>query len=379
MGGENCWALNQAKKLQLNWVTWPSTVDSIHYQKEAESVDTLVKIEKIFHSQSDLKIFTFCMRDLHNLLYIFSRLKNIKTSFAHGIYHQDDVYYLSSLSLRPKKIINFNKRLADKLFEKNAITFMNQHGLSNTLSSEILNIKNLEKKATFIPIPIPIDGEIHPKKYKGDGKIKIISISRFATFKVGAVLGIMRAIKNKKNIQLTIIGQGPWSSYLYLWIALNRAKNIKIISGVMPDGLGAYIDDCDIGYAQGTSILEIAKRGLPVIIAPYSKLSDVLNKNFETLGVFGEVRGEYAFGDVLDLKSHKTIDIYKCIEKIQDNHIKYAKLSSEYLMEFSSQKLFKEIINLVENSQFHGHDQFFEKISPPPLKVWIKKIIERLN
>ena len=69
---------------------------------------------------------------------------------------------------------------------------------------------------------------------------------------------------------------------------MERSFYHKIEKNVGLNELNKHIDDADFGIAQGTSILEIAKRGKPVIVAPYFSLFDALFKQYRVLGIFGK-------------------------------------------------------------------------------------------
>lgn len=370
--GGDCWILKEAARLELNCAVWPASRDSINYQTTAQRASVVEAMNAMYENTKDLRIFTFCMRDLYNALYVFTRLLHIKVWFSHGVYHPEDVYYLSSLSIQPERIIDKNRDLVGLLYEKKSILFMNRHGLNVSFGPDAPCDSKFEHDSLFVPIPIPLTKENPKNEFDPLRSLKIICISRFVDFKVAAVLSILRYAGNRSGVELLVIGHGPWKVVLNAWIILNRIRNITIKTGITPDELDLYIDSSDIGYAQGTSILEIAKRGLPVLIAPYSRILDLFNTQFPTLGVFGEVQGPNSFGDITDLKGLKTYSIADRIEAVRRDYGRYQKMSIEYVNTFSSEIVCKKITNLIVNAQFTNQHAPFEPSRAPLIKRILK-------
>ena len=216
------------------------------------------------------------MRDLYNAVYVFkSTLPNV--SLCHGVYHPEDVFYLSSLSFSPGLYLKFNRDLVGVLWKAKSVIFCSVNSMRMSLGDPSLNVSDEMQGTQYVPIPIDLPG-VKPKRILPVGKpIKIVCISRFVQFKIGAIFAIVRYVSYNKNFELLLIGHGPFYFLLKMYRAIFLKDRITIKVGVTPKDLDGLIDCCHIGYAQGTSILEIAKRGLPVIIAPYSNLLDISN------------------------------------------------------------------------------------------------------
>lgn len=372
--GGNCWISQEAARQGLNCVVWPSEIDSIVYQSTSQRSGTVESMNAMYSGYMELRVFTFCLRDFYNALYVFTRIPEIMVLFSHGIYHPEDVFYLSSLSVSPGRIIAHNRTLTTELFEKKSILFVNQNGLKISLCPDVPINQEIIKSAIFIPLPININGDINTRKLDASRPLRIICISRFVSFKVGAVLGIMRYAANRPSVELLIIGHGSWKIILTTWIRLKGAKNIQITTGVAPEQLDSYIDTCDIGYAQGTSILEIAKRGLPVLIAPYSRIRDLFNPSFPILGIFGDVRDFSTFGDITDLRGQQTYAIADCIESIRLDYSRYQEQTIDFVKTFSSNIVCKRIFEFIMNAQFSNKRSAYEPPKPPIIKRIIKLI-----
>lgn len=372
--GKRCWILEEATKLGLNCDVWPVSSDSINYQSAAQRIATVELLNTMYGQLNELRVFTFCMRDLHNALYVFTRLPHCKVWFSHGVYHPEDVFYLASLSLRPEQIVTRNRDLAQRLHDAKSILFMNHNGLKISLSPNAPCDTALVRESVFIPIPIPINDHIPKREIDSSRSLRIICISRFVDFKVAAVLAIMRFAANRPGVELLVIGHGPWEILLKGWLAIRCVRNISIITNVSPSQLDNYINTCDIGYAQGTSILEIGKRGLPVLIAPYSRIRDLFDSEFPTLGVFGEVTDSSAFGDITDLSTHKVYKIADCIDSIRLNYIYYQHKSTEFVNTFSSDIVCERIFEFIMAAKFSNQQSPFEPQKAPLIKQVLKML-----
>lgn len=374
----DCWLLNEAKRLKLKYVLWPCDEDSVIYQSDDKRRIVANKIYEIFQEYEELRVFTFCMRDLYNALFYFPKLKSTRVYIAHGIYHPMDVYYLSSYSLFHRKIVKMNRTLFYELHNKKSILFMNKIGLQSTLSPEPSKMNEVAGNSIFIPIPCPniVRRKAVKKKVDTSKRIRIICISRFASFKIAAVLSILKYVKNRSNVDLIVIGHGPWKFLLDFWIYSVNAKNVEIICNVSPNELDRFIDTCDIGYAQGTSILEIAKRGLPVIVAPYTRLIDIFKRSIVTPGIFGDVAMENEFGDggVWDVSSASTID--SCVLAIVENYEYYQEKSMQRLVHFSGGRVCREIIYFIQNSEFIITNRFSQLPKAPFVKSIIRYFLK---
>lgn len=374
--GGACWILEESKKLGLNYYVWPAHNDSINYQTQKERNSLVEKMTSAYANCEDLRVFTFCMRDIHNALYVFTRIQHCKVVFAHGIYHPEDVYYLASLSSRRKEYIQFNKRIITELYNSKSVLFVNNNGLKTSLSSLESAQTEILSDAIIIPIPIPIPKPIPIRKLDLNRPLRIVCISRFVEFKVGAVLAIMRYAAIRENIDLIVIGHGPLKLILKVWMFVNQVKNIKIISGVEPDRLDSYIDTCDIGYAQGTSILEIAKRGLPVLIAPYSRKRDLFNTKFPTLGIFGEISDYSVFGDIKELHGLNTLQISDAIDMVSNDYKYYQQKTVKYIERFSTDIVCKNIYNFIKVAEYSNQGWTFHLLRAPSIKKYIKKLLK---
>jgi hypothetical protein len=371
--GENCWIAAEATRLGLNCSLWPATPDSVNYQSAGQRAETLRSLRELFRGLKEFRVFTFCMRDLHNAFYFFSQLDG-KIWLAHGVYHPEDVLYLGSWSSRRHKLVELNRRLLTRMFFKKSVLFVNDYGLRLSLGLDAKSSQEAAPLAVFAPLPIQIGGEIRRPRRESGRPFRVICISRFVVFKVAAILAIMRRVRGRSDLELLVVGHGSLRFILDAWLAVTGANNISIVTGVGPDQLDSFIDTCDVGYAQGTSILEIAKRGLPVLIAPYSRLRDLFNPRFPTLGVFGRTRGLGALGDTSDFNGLKVYDILECIDAVRLDYASFREESIEFLKEFAVPVVCPKIVDFINGAQFLSGRERFE----PPRAPFIKRVARKL-
>jgi hypothetical protein len=367
--GENCYIADQAKARGLNITPWPIEEDSVAYMNDADRKDLLQKMTKIFEKEKLIYPFSFCFRDLYNSLFLFTRFTKTEVRLSTGIYHPEDVLYLSSLSLNKSKIINFNKKIIHSLAQKNAVLFPNETALYSSLGKDV----NFKPANIALPIPMPEripEKQLHPSAEK----INIICISRFVSFKIAAILAIVRFVRHHQKFELSIVGYGLYRFVLATYIRFHGIKNVKIYSGIGPEQLDTLVDKATIGYAQGTSILEIAKRGLPVVIAPYSTLLDVFNKYFLCMGVFGE-QNNYNFGDYISNGGKESVPIAETILKVVADYPTYRDITIEHAKRFSADIICKQMYEYVLTSEYTNKEEPFNLPQGPFIKKVLRKIL----
>jgi len=370
---ENSFIADESARLQLNFIPWPHNNDSVAYMSDLEKDQLINSMSYNFRNYTDLSVFTFCFRDAYNCLYTFSNLIDINVSFSTGIYHPKDIYYLSSMSLNKKYYINFNRGILKKYISNSSIIFMND--ASRDIS---VGHKN-ETGGSIAPIPIKLPNEI-PLRYKNDrdeneyNKTRIICISRLVDFKIAAVLAIVRFVKNNPQYHLDLIGRGNLKFVIDLYCRFYNVQNIKLFDNIEPHQLDEIIDNSSIGYAQGTSILEISKRGIPTIIAPYSRLRDIFDTKLGCFGVFGE-KNDFNFGDITSPKDHSFVSIPETIKKIENNYEFYRDICINHTKRFSSDKVFNEILTTIQNGSFTNQDLNFNPPRPPFIKRVLKFLL----
>jgi hypothetical protein len=370
----DCWLAEQAATKGLNVVLWPVAQRGLPYMRDSDRNEVAGFVGKVFGGSGSLRVFSFCFRDLYNAIYFFGSINGPDVKVAHGVYHAEDVLYLSSFALDKGAYIEANRRLAKKLIDHGSMLFMNSIGCCFTLGNADPEWVERRFGRFFHAIPINLREPIPIRQAPRDGEARVICVSRFVEFKIGAVLAIMRAVAPMKSVSLTVVGHGSYKWVIDLWMLLRRPANIRVLTGIGPDELDRVIDAHHVGYAQGTAILEIGKRGLPVIIAPYSRLRDVVNVRFGTLGIFGEVRGERAFGEMRDVPDNQKLGIRETLQRVNGDYASYSELTRRYVSEFDAERVFPNIREFIQNAKYDPRSAAHEVPRPP----FLKRIVSRL-
>ena len=354
-----CWLRQAAASMKLNCVSWPSDCTSALLQNQKERDETVLFFEKLFQNNSELRIFTICMQDFYNVTNVFSRFtiqKNIK--IVHGIYHPEDTSYFSSFRISAKKIIKLNQQNMEKIESRNGLIFVNENAIRTTFSDgyQLSSASSRE----YVPLPIKLRSRIVlDKTIKRESVTRIVMISRFTDFKIGAVLNVMASVRESPEYELSLIGFGTYKFLIKIWLQLFPSDRITFHGKIDPSNLKAYIKDATIGVAQGTAILEIAKFGIPVIVAPYSSLKHVISRRYKFAGIFGETEGGHEFGDYRYSGSCDGKSLRYLVNKVLGNYEYYRTLTSTHIQSFDNTLVGEKILNRLDDSACNPNDFIF--------------------
>lgn len=231
----------------------------------------------------DVCLVSLCARDLYTLVDIANN--NPKFRVAHLVLHnQDNLYVCQSLldkivlkfkgerRFSREKHIAFNRALFNTICEQSIV--IPQSELQAELLKEEFDICTEKEKA--VPLPTCDFSNfdyVTPKNNK-----KIIWIGRIVDFKLPALVAILHFVSRHNDYSLTVVGDGE-VDYIKNYLNNNgiSEENISFVGKVNYGDLEVVIKQHSIGYAMGTSIIEIGKYGLPVIMAlgsPDFKLFD---------------------------------------------------------------------------------------------------------
>lgn len=231
----------------------------------------------------DVCLVSLCARDLYTLVDIAKDNPNFR--LAHLVLHnQDNLYVCQSLldkfllkvkgerHFSRKKHIAFNRALFNIVCEQSIV--IPQSELQAELLKEEFDICTEKEKA--VPLPTCDFSKFEyvlPKNNK-----KIIWIGRIVDFKLPALISMLHFVSRHNDYSLTVVGDGE-VDYVKNYLNDNGISedNISFVGKVNYGDLEEVIKQHSIGYAMGTSIIEIGKYGLPVIMAlgsPDFKLYD---------------------------------------------------------------------------------------------------------
>lgn len=219
---------------------------------------------------------------------------------------------------------------------------------------------NIVDKSLVSPLLINLpNGVIRDFSNFNKNTIKILSIGRLVDFK-GYNIYMMHCVKKLKsegrNVVWTVVGDGPLMPEMRSFISNNNlTDNIKLCGAVNYNLLEEIYSDADLYVGAGTTIIEAASYGLPVLCAIDG------DKNGGTTGYFSDRIG---VGTSDFLENDKMYNLYN---KIND----YIEFSLEEVSEKSRASLAASKLYSVDNAM----DEFlklknaanFVSIKLPPL------------
>lgn len=242
-----------------------------YYQTENERKAFVDWIEGKLEGLRNVKLISFCMRDLYTLVDVSRR--NSEYTITHLILHdQDNLYVCQTLYdkflLKCRGVRNFS--------DKRQLEFNNQ------LVRDLVGVGGLiaEKMTTKIVmrqygvdiddgiiVPPPMCNfsdevpEVHNNK-------RIVWVGRVVDFKLPAICSMLDFVCRHKEYRFTIIGDGE-IDFLKKYVKDRSLddSNVDYRGIVSYDKIPDVIKEHSIGYACGTSIVEIGRWGLPVITA----------------------------------------------------------------------------------------------------------------
>ena len=364
---EGSWIENEAIKAGLEYCNWPIKDNSLIYNHaKIDEVRNHLKVN--LDVSNGVTLFTFCMRDYVNAVLLF-REAALDVKLFHGVYHPQDYEYLSSLSINKKQYQEYFKSAMRHLYRRNSVLFATKNAADEVDAKETKDLKPIIRT-----LPIELGAEL-VNVAKHPTNIRVICISRFVSFKIGAVVAFLRFAKNSRQVECTLVGHGSYEWLVKFLIWFWRISNMELHTKVSSDSLSSLVKAHNLGFAQGTSILEIARYGIPVIIAPYSRLVDVFNKNFLTLGAFGKAEEKYELGDLVCSSRAPTSPLRAAVEDVIKNYENHCLLTIEKVKKFDAKEIFLSITADIQAGATDIDKLPAISIKPPILKQFIKRLV----
>ncbi len=242
-----------------------------YYLSDKERNAFVKWIYEQLHGLNDVKLVSFCARDLYTLI---------------DVAKQDDSYTITHLILHDEDNLYVCQSLWDKLYQKltGKRRFSNKKQLefNNQLFRDLVKSGGMiaEKMTTkivmgkygieieddiIVPPPMCEFSESMPLVHNDK---KIIWIGRVVDFKLPAICAMLDFVCRHKDYSLTLIGDGDLDFLKKYMEERGLDSSNVFFKGVVPyNEIGEVIKQHSIGYACGTSIVEIGQYGLPVITA----------------------------------------------------------------------------------------------------------------
>lgn len=327
------------------------------YLSQAQREALLLEIETGIPKAAKYHYLSFCLRDLYMLMDFNKRHQG---SISHLVLHNQDYLYLGRTlfdgligkitgkrQFNNKKFLNFNRFIIDMVNDANGLIPMSWI------------ISQLWKREIEIAIPdemivsLPSFSEKEEVKLKKENNKKIVFIGRLVDFKFASLFAMFNYIKRNPSYHLTIIGNGDMNRALnYIRDNIIPINNIHFKGEVPYSELSKVISEHSIGYAAGTSIIECAQQGIPVIMA----LQNNANKPFKrdicgglfyrtTKGNLGEdlcICDEAAINTTID----------DAIKEIENDYEKAASRCYSYVKnEYSNETNFEEYLKRIRSAE----------------------------
>lgn len=300
---------------------------------------------------------SFCLRDLYMLMDLNKRCPGF---ISHLILHNQDYLYLG-------------RTLADGLMSKlmGIRQFNNKKNLDfNRLIIELVNSKKglipmswiitqLWKKEIKLDIPgdmivslpsFSVKEGISPKK---ENNKKIIFIGRLVDFKFASLFAMFNYIKRNPSYHLTVVGSGDKERAInYINENGIPSDNIHFVGEVSYSDLPKIISEHSIGYAAGTSIIECAQQGIPVIMALQYNANRPFKRDICGGLFYKTTKGN--LGEDMCIFSEDSIEttIDDSIKEIETDYALAAKRCYEYVQnEYSNEQNFEEYLSRINACQ----------------------------
>lgn len=297
---------------------------------------------------------------IYQFLFPFIHLNKLKKCHAIRVMQSTGVIpaVIAKLLLRKKIILTYGYDYAffAKIEKKHftayllsllipiALFFVDKIIVTSKINEKLLNRK-YPGKIIYIPNGVDVNKlkiKSEKLKVKKRKKINILSIGRLVRQKnFGLLIDAMGLLKNKKNINLTIIGRGPEKNNL-----LNKAKqmniNLKIIEPMSYSKLISYYQKADFfclpSLAEGQSkvLLEALACGLPILASDTAANREIIKNNLTGI-LFNFDKNDLAS------KIAQVIDNPRQVQKIRLQGRKYVEQNHNLI------KLVEEEIKLLKN------------------------------
>ncbi len=187
--------------------------------------------------------------------------------------------------------------------------------------------------------------------FKKNNAIEMVWLGRIdLEFKIHILKKLLLDLNLYKNffntsLEFNIIGEGPGLESLKSFVDENIEFKIKFLGELRGDDLSTVLVQSDIGFAMGTSALEIAAKKTPTVLLDFS-YNEVLDYKyrwiFETdCYVLGR---DIDFLTKVDVKNMKKLELI--FSELIDNNKMVAESSFNYVLENHSSK---NILNLLED------------------------------
>jgi glycosyltransferase involved in cell wall biosynthesis len=320
------------------------------------------------------RLVSFCMRDLYTASALCSRLP--RAALVHLILHiQDDMYVGQTIldkivysmtgrrQFRNSQAIAFNRRLLSMINRKGGLICMAD------LIAKVWH-KNF---GVIIPddhiVPLPSFVATADQSEQEGNNRRIIWIGRLVDFKIPALLAMIDFLSGASDYTLTVIGDGDRGPLIKRMRERNvDSDRVSFIGEVPYAQLQRVIRGHSIGYAMGTSLIELARFGIPVMVALASYRHRPFARPICGGLFFDQARG--CDGSELAIISEDEIEttIENAIGMIEADWNAVARACYEYARgNYSAEKNFSTYMAIIHNAAWLSEAERLIEIPVAPL------------
>lgn len=329
------------------------------------------------------RFVSFCMRDLYTVRAVCTKVP--LAAIIHLILHiQDDLYLgqtiLEKIGYRltgrlrfgSSKAIDLNRQLLNEVNENGGLICMAE--LIAKVWHRKFGIVIPSKR--IIPLPSFVASPVRPMQ-EGNNH-KIIWVGRLVDFKIPALIAMVDFLASTSDYRLTIVGDGDRTELLARMKERDLAPDRVNFVGEVPYAqLGEIICGHSIGYAMGTSLIELAKFQIPVVIALASYTHAKFSRPICGGLFFDQPRG--CDGSELSMRSEREIGttIADSIATIEGDWGRVALACFEYARDnYSLEKNFSDYLNVIDSTACISYAKNNIVIPKAPL---LRKIIYKIE
>jgi hypothetical protein len=326
-----------------------------------------------------VRFVSFCLRDLYTVFALSCFYE--KCSITHLILHIEDDLYVCQTLLDKLLLKLFNKRyfgnINNKRFNQTLLLLLNKkQGLISM--ADVINRVWKAKSQIEIPdirtIPLPSFTYLEEAKTKRSNNKKIIWIGRLVDFKIPSLCAMIEFVDKHDDYYLSIVGAGDKQKIKKYARRHNLdLSRVTFVGEILYQDLGQIIDSHSIGYAMGTSLVELSQYRIPVIIALAS-----FNHNFFDKRICGGLfynQRKGCDGSELQITPIKQIDltIDDAIKKIENDYQNIADACYNFARDgFSLDRNFSDyILAITQTKLLDDKDQYIDLPSASTFRRYI--------
>lgn len=247
-----------------------------YYIKDKKRKQLLDEIHSYLKNISEVQLVSFCARELYTLT-DYCKINRTATLTHMILHNQDNLYLCQSLWDKFVGKLGISRNFSrNKMIEFNARLF-------NLISNQSVVISQSELQAALLKgrfgiiikpghvVALPVCDFSKTEKIEAVNNHKILWIGRICDTKIPSLCAMMNVVNRLDGYTLTVVGDGDMD-VIDSYIKDNNIDRSKLnfVGEVQYAQLENIIKGHSVGYAIGTSIMEIGKYGLPVIMALYA-------------------------------------------------------------------------------------------------------------